>query len=78
MDVAYRGPEAAFILLYSIITRGGSLRGERVVGNRDGPGGWRIFQNSRFTCMGVHFRSKMAPDPEMLPETSSGRLHGEF
>ena len=54
MDVAYRGPEAAFILLYSIITRGGSLRGERVVGDWDLAGGWRISQNSCFTYMGAH------------------------
>ena len=38
----------------------------------------QVSQNSCFTCMGAHFRSNMAPDPEMLPETSSGRLQGEF
>ena len=38
----------------------------------------QVFQNSCFTCMGAHFRSNMAPDPEMLPETSPGRLQDEF
>ena len=38
----------------------------------------QVSQNSCFTCMGAHFRNNMAPDPEMLPETSSGWLQGEF
>ena len=38
----------------------------------------QVSQNSCFTCMGAHFWSTMAPDPEMLPKSSSGRLQGEF
>ena len=38
----------------------------------------QVSQNSCFTCTGAHFRSNMAPDPEMLPESSCGRSQGEF
>ena len=59
MDVVSRVPEAASERIsrkiYSIINRGGSLRGERVVRRWTPPKGWRM-TGSAFTAKDVVYR----------------------